>query len=349
MFPSRKDPTYGTFVNQFYENAKLHLAEVKVDLCVINCRYKGFFKILSYIWFYLRQVCLILLGKYDLLYIHYITHSSVPLILLSKFISSKLAFNIHGGDLIARGRSSEILFDNIVPLLRKAKIIVVPSLFFKDVLIKKVPLIDQNKVFVSPSGGVPESFYRENYNKMHTGLIRLGFVSRIDKGKGWDILLKAVSNLRKEGICVDVKIAGIGNEVPLLEKYIEELNLCECVTYLGAIAHNDLPGFYSSLDLFVFPTTLCESLGLVGIEAMASAVPVIGSKIGGLLTYIQDGSNGYLFRPGNVDELADKIQEWNNLPKKEKKNMSLNAYKTALLYRSDVVEVQLFNRLKQII
>lgn len=52
------------------------------------------------------------------------------------------------------------------------------------------------------------------------------------------------------------------------------------------------------MDLFVFPTQLEESLGLVGLEAMACGVPVIGSCIGGLTDYIEEGTNGFFSSRG---------------------------------------------------
>ena len=48
-------------------------------------------------------------------------------------------------------------------------------------------------------------------------------------------------------------------------------------------------------------------MGLVGLEAMAASTPVIGSNIGGIATYINDGENGFLFEPKNSMELANNI------------------------------------------
>lgn len=105
---------------------------------------------------------------------------------------------------------------------------------------------------------------------------------------------------------------------------------------------------YTNLDLFIFPTTLEESLGLVGLEAMACHTPVIGSRIGGLTDYIVDGKNGFFFEPGNEIDLAKKIELFRNLPEKETECLKKAAYQTALQYKSDVVAQKLYSQLKQI-
>lgn len=63
----------------------------------------------------------------------------------------------------------------------------------------------------------------------------------------------------------------------------------------------------SKFDVFVFPTLFYESLGLVAIEAMACGLPVIASKRGGILDYLHDMQNGFLFEPEDVDELFVKM------------------------------------------
>ncbi len=92
----------------------------------------------------------------------------------------------------------------------------------------------------------------------------------------------------------------------------------------------------------MFPTVRKgESLGLVGLEAMACGAPVIGSQIGGLKDYIIDGKNGLFFEPKNVDELASQLQAFINLPEDVKQQMSQQALQTANRYTVDVIAEQL--------
>ncbi|TGV07620.1 glycosyltransferase, partial [Alcaligenaceae bacterium 429] len=110
------------------------------------------------------------------------------------------------------------------------------------------------------------------------------------------------------------------------------------VNYMGGMAQGELPSFYQSLDVFVFPTIRKEeSLGLVGLEAMACGIPSICSDIGGIKTYIEDGVNGYLFTPGSHEELADSLLNYSGLDLSEFLHMSDHAIKTAKKYDRKVV------------
>ena len=144
-------------------------------------------------------------------------------------------------------------------------------------------------------------------------------------------------------------IAGRGNQTSIMNKMIAELSLNDYIKYIGPIPYNDLPQVYSLLDLFVFPTELNESLGLVGLEAMACKVPVIGSNIGGLKDYIIPNYNGFFFNVGNYNDLANKIITYKSLSTEEKKIIENNAYKTALTYSSEKTKYDLYSKLNHII
>ena len=121
--------------------------------------------------------------------------------------------------------------------------------------------------------------YGDDYKAL-TGTIV--YVSRIDTGKGWDVLIDAVSELKSKRKIIGKRVlfVGYGTQTELLEKKIKELNLLEYCSYLGPKTHQELNELYHRADVMIFPTMLYESLGLVGLEAMACGCPVIGSNIG---------------------------------------------------------------------
>jgi glycosyltransferase involved in cell wall biosynthesis len=65
--------------------------------------------------------------------------------------------------------------------------------------------------------------------------------------------------------------------------------------------------FFSSLDIFILPS-LWEGFGLVILEAGLSGLPVIASRVDGIKEIITDNRDGLLFKPGDAEELADKIR-----------------------------------------
>lgn len=342
LYPSKKSPFHGTFVKNFVDDLNAS-NQFSVTTCVLKGRIDGYgiVKVLSYLFFYCRIFYRLLFFRYDLIYVHLITHASIPIRIVSYFKKLNIVFNIHGEDLLVTTPLAKRLLDFVVPLLRKAVFIVVPSNYFKEVTLAKLPFLNPQKVLVSASGGVKEQFY---VNRIYTpmSILRIGYVSRIDRGKGWNVFLDAIKVINDRGYHVEVSIIGGGLETQKMMDYIAEKGINN-VSYFGPIAYNDLVSYYSKMDLFVFPTLLRESLGLVGLEAMAASVPVIASKIGGITDYLNDGYNGFYFKPGDSLDLADKIEGFVKLADADKINMSLNARKTADMYRSGIVSNTLFN------
>lgn len=350
MYPSAKDKTYGTFVKMFKEGVERNANDIIFDCCFIRGRSNSCVaKVYKYIVFYSAIIYKVLFTKYDFVYNHQITHTAPVLRFCRCLRKFKLVMNIHGGDVVTIDKRSEKLLNVAITLLVNSKLIVVPSEYFKGIVLNKIPGISSNQLFVSASGGVNKSvFTYKNTHRALTGTIV--YVSRIDTGKGWDVLIDAVLELKSRGKIIGKRICfvGYGAEAGLLEKRIKELDLLEYCSYLGPKTHQELNELYNQADIMVFPTMLCESLGLVGLEAMACGCPVIGSNIGCLPEYIEDGVTGFLFKPGNSHELAAKIADFYNLSEIQKSRIQSQAIDMAQKYDSDEISQMLVNKLKEI-
>jgi glycosyltransferase involved in cell wall biosynthesis len=332
MYPSEKDVHYGIFVSNFVEELSSD-TRFKVSKVVIAGKtVSKFHKLWKYLNFYIKISVQMVFGNFDLVYVHQITHA-IPAVKISQIIkSNKLCFNIHGEDLLTQSKLSEKLLNVAESLLVKANMIIVPSIYFKNVLISRIPLISTDKIFVSPSGGVNLKIFKPNrQNVKKQNLFTIGYVSRIDRGKGWKTFLHAVEIL-KVNYAIKALIVGGGEEQNHLFETIIQCGLNNYVEYKGSIEQTKLPDIYAQIDIFVFPTELKESLGLVGLEAMACGIPVIGSKIGGLTDYIIDKYNGFFFEPGNSNELTNCIKKYMYLSDLEKNQMKKNAVETAKNY-----------------
>ncbi len=344
LYPSVKTPFYGSFVKNFVEQIRADERVGNVRCALLKGRHNSFLsKIWAYLKFYIRIFYLAIFYNYDLIYVHLITHSTLPLRIIGCFKKLEIVFNIHGEDLLVTTPLAKILLHCALPMLYKAKAIVVPSNYFKEIVKGQLPRLDSKKIIVSASGGVGKIFFIPVNCKSHKPL-RIGYVSRIDRGKGWNVLLKAIQVLNRKNVDVEVEIVGDGSEKSQLLAYIGNNHLGN-VRYLGPLAYNELPAFYGTLDLFVFPTQLRESLGLVGLEAMASGVPVIASRMGGIQDYLIDGINGYFFESGDFEGLASKIEYFSTLTLECKFGMSQSAQTTAREYASEKVASSLFDKL----
>lgn len=119
---------------------------------------------------------------------------------------------------------------------------------------------------------------------------RIGYLGRLDTPKGVHVLIEAVKCIPASER-VELVIAGDGPlEAALLEKYGSERN----VSFIGAVG-NPL-AFLETLDLLVVPS-IREPLGNVCIEAGMCALPVLASRVDGILEIIEDGISGELIDP----------------------------------------------------
>ncbi|MCH5346077.1 MAG: glycosyltransferase family 4 protein [Muribaculaceae bacterium] len=343
MYPSAKDPVYGTFVRNFVEQTRALNPEATVDVVTICGRRKGYAaKAVAYARFYCRLTATLLFRDYDLIYVHTITFPIIPIRVAKLFRRDlPLVFNVHGDDVLPSNSLKRALKAIARPVVRKARMIVCPSSYFAKVVRREIGRVDPDRLFVSPSGGVDTRFFVDRARPVKSEQLILGFVSRIESQKGWETFIEALSAVRARGIDCRAIIAGGGKQVEQMKQLIATKHLEEYIDYRGPVAQSDLPLLYSSVDLFVFPTRARESLGLVGLEAMAAGTPVAASDMAGPKTYVVDGVNGYLFEPGNVDALVDKILIFNRRSPDTRARLSAEARATAAQYESSLVASRL--------
>ena len=351
MYPSKDNPGYGVFVKNFEDS--LSSKGGRVVRAVICGRGRGRLdKLLKYVFFSSRVSFLALFGWYDCVYVHYVAHSLLPLLPLLALRQMTLVCNAHGEDLLPDSRVERLIFKLVKGAVSKSRMIVVPSEYFAQIARHHFP---GNEVFVSPSAGVDLDLFKPLSSVPASpadGALHLGFVSRIDAGKGWDVLLYAVRKLRQAhpGLRLRVTLVGEGAQVSELVRLIAELELDEFVSYRGALPQSKLPEFYSSLDAFVFPTVrAAESLGLVGLEALACGIPAICSDIGGIRGYMREGVNGYLFAPGDAEALAQKIIDFSRLTPEQIAAFKTAALATAQRYGRAQVSSDLYAKLVEVV
>jgi|WetSurMetagenome_2_1015567.scaffolds.fasta_scaffold03437_8 glycosyltransferase involved in cell wall biosynthesis len=161
--------------------------------------------------------------------------------------------------------------------------------------------VPADKIEVIYNGVEIEKFLKQNREYNNNRQLVIGSIGRLTHQKGFDYLLEAMVKI--DGVkCL---IAGVGEEKNSLAEKIKELGLSEKVELVGL--KKDVSDFLASLDVFVLPSRW-EGFGIVILEAGLSGLPVIASRVDGILEIIDDGQNGLLFMPGNTEELVDKIK-----------------------------------------
>jgi 1,2-diacylglycerol 3-alpha-glucosyltransferase len=131
------------------------------------------------------------------------------------------------------------------------------------------------------------------------------FVGRLAEEKHVDVLIEAVGKTPSE-LKVHLEIVGGGEVRSNLENLVQRLGLGDRVKFLGLASDEELRKAYIRADLFCMPGT-AELQSLVTLEAMSASTPVVLADAMALPHLVRDGENGYLFTPGDSDDLAKKI------------------------------------------
>jgi Glycosyltransferase len=128
----------------------------------------------------------------------------------------------------------------------------------------------------------------------------IGYTGRLGYEKQLDELLLAAAPLD-----VQVLVAGDGPARADLEGIARQRGVD--ATFLGFLPREELPGFYSALDLFVFPSPI-ETQGIVAMEAIACGTPVIAADAAALSETVTDGVDGLHYPPRDIDALQSAIE-----------------------------------------
>ena len=335
MFPSKKSKHYGAFV----KNMAFQLEQLgcKVDLSYMTKHQNFIAKLGAYIFFYTKTFIKSTFNSYDFICVHYISHSTWPVMFAYSWSpKTKLILFAHGNDVVKDYAYEQKNINRSKKYLKYADLVMCPSHYFQKIINKeyKYPL---NKIIVYPSGGVDLTIFKEMNKKEAKEKLGLdifttyiGMVSRIEKNKGYDTLLEALYILKEEKWFSKTKviIIGSGEEQKRLKSLIMIYGLEDYIIQKEFVYQKDLVTYYNAFDLLIFPTKRrSESLGLVGLEAMAVKTFVIGCDIYGPSEYLKDGYNSLTYQDIKTGkELAKKINAYFKL--KNKDEIINNAYET---------------------
>jgi D-inositol-3-phosphate glycosyltransferase len=139
------------------------------------------------------------------------------------------------------------------------------------------------------------------------------FVGRLTPIKGLETLLRALAVLRSDGFAASrVALLVVGgtkgdsDDGAHLRRLAQDLGVAAWVDFRGPQPQEALTDYYAAADLCIMPSRY-ESFGMVALEAMASGLPVIASRAGGLAVTVQDGTTGRLVPEGDVTALARAV------------------------------------------
>lgn len=178
-----------------------------------------------------------------------------------------------------------------------------------EVPAKRIIKVYDGNIHIIPNGIDVDVFKNENqpFKKYLDGKVNILFLGRLDKRKGVIYLLRAFKKLKKGFSNVRLIIGGKGDEFKRVTTYVKRHNLSD-VDILGFVNEQDKPGLYSSCDIFCSPALYGESLGIVLLEAMASAKSVVAYSNPGYKTVLKGSGSLFLVKPKDVNGLREKLE-----------------------------------------
>lgn len=269
-----------------------------------------------------------ILADYDIIHAHWL----IPQGIVQSFFSKPYVVTGHGGDVTSLNKG--ILKALKTKCLRKAEHVTVVSEDLKGKVEELAPQVCPSVISMGVDTG---KFGRQHYVPDHFGQKNkkvVLFVGRLAEKKGVTYLIRAMKEI--DAMLVIVGDGPLRHE---LQVQAEELEKGK-VKFLGGKTHEELKVIFASADVFAAPSVTAkdgdqEGLPTVVMEAMASGLPVVASRSGGIPQLITDGVNGLLCEEKNVRQLKDNISKllndeelYRRLVEEEKKTISNYDYRT---------------------
>lgn len=258
------------------------------------------------------------LPDYDVVILHYPFFGAAEIVCLAKlFFRKKFKLIIY-------------YHMDVVGLSRLAKILSWPTLLFKNKLFQMADHIFCASVDYVQNSDIKNIFskYREKFVEIPFGVnidffkprdvLREKFalfVSVLDKAhyfKGFEVLLDALVFCPPD---LKLVVVGDGDRRVYFENLVKKNGLSDRVSFVGGVDNNKLLSYYQKASCFVLPSiNKCEAFGLVLLEAMACACPVVASNIPGVRRVFNNSEQGFITPVGDAKLLAQAITNIVNNP-----------------------------------
>ena len=273
----------------------------------------------------------------DFIHAHLAFPSGVIGYLCKSVLNIPLMISVQGGDIgdyiEFTGKFGGVLVPFIKKVLVASDFVHVVSNYLKVMVLKfGTP---KNKIRVIPNGVDTNVFsprardltkgFRDRFRVNGPLIIS---ISRLVPKNGLETLIRSFKEVLRKFPDAKLMLVGKGYLENELRKLSSILGIENSVIFCGYIPHNVIPSYLASANVFV-RVPVSEGFGIAFIESMACGVPVIGSKIGGIVDIINHGKNGMLVDPNDVKATSEaiiKILSDNQLAQK----LALNGRKTVL-------------------
>jgi glycosyltransferase involved in cell wall biosynthesis len=333
-YPNSSNPYNCLFVEEFARRLNRAGAQVVVLTPVLPMSRRGVASLLEL--FYHVIPFTKVFRRYDVVHVHAVNKFGSLATIVGRLIGKPTVVTVHRGDVLS---SRDPVHKPLRWLALKVASCVIPVSESTKALVLALGAIGE-KMIVVPNA-VDESVFRSRSRiecRMQLALpldskVILA-VGNLERRKGFELIVRALPSILQEVPSAMLIIVGDGPEKTTLVKLVETGGLQTSVLLVGRVPTSVLSLIYSAADIFVLPSCH-EGQPVVLLEAMASALPIVATRVPGNVDTIENNGNGILVPPADISELADgiiKILEDETLAARMSKN-------SRELYRSRYSEV----------
>lgn len=237
-------------------------------------------------------------GKVVHIHNHLGDSSGTVAMLTSQLLGISFSYTIHGPDLFFEPKKWRI-----DEKTARASFVACISHFCRSQAMLFSDAIHWPKLAIVHCGVLPEQYghhERASFGK------RVLFVGRLDVVKGVPFLLDAFERVRVRHPDARLTIVGDGPSRTVLEVRAKAPLLADAVTFTGHQTQSEISRLLEEVDMLVLPS-LAEGVPVVLMEAMASRIPVIACRVGGVSELVDDGSTGFTVPPSDVETLTARL------------------------------------------
>lgn len=198
-----------------------------------------------------------------------------------------------------QGKTVDWAWRDAANVLHRCDVVTTPTRRSADYLEHKTGLRGVHAI----SCGLPGDEYHPNPERQHG---RIVFVGRVTSEKRLDTLVRAVAQL-PEDLEWHLDIVGGGDQIDELGALARDLHIADRVTLTGFVSDEELRERLRAAEVFAMPST-AELQSIATMEAMATGLPVVAADAMALPHLVTDGVNGWLFRPDDAVDLAEKLE-----------------------------------------
>ena len=156
---------------------------------------------------------------------------------------------------------------------------------------------------------VPMGVDLEQFQRRSEGPVRpltVGFLKGFKAVYGPTVLIQAIPKVLSRVPQARFQLAGDGPMLDECRTLAARIGVAHAITWMGWLPYDGVPRVLEGWDISVIPS-VSESFGVAALESQAMEVPVVASRVGGLVETVRHGETGLLVRPGDSDSLAEAV------------------------------------------